>query len=88
MRYTSFGIGHPVMLRSIARACESMAPNTNEVNLGYDDDKNSDDYEACDDVDDDDDDDSDDEEELSGEGLNNEDIDGWEGDEFDDLLSF
>jgi hypothetical protein len=102
IRYTHFGVGHPAMLRRIARDCESVVrggvvggvTSTDETDLDMGHDENG----HRDTEDDEDDSNSDsDSEEVSDEGFSDEDlgldhvedIDGDEGeDEFDDLLSF
>lgn len=102
IRYTHFGVGHPAMLRRIARDCESVAlggvvggvTSTNETDsdMGHDENGHHDTEDDEDDSGSDSDSGEISDEEFSDEDLeldHVEDIDGDEAeDEFDDLLSF
>jgi hypothetical protein len=92
IRYTHFGIGHPVTLRKIIRDCfgfqslgdtMDIAGSSNaEVDEDYEGNGTGESHDGCSD------DEDEDEEELSDEELEDEANEGWEGDEDDDLLSF
>ncbi|KIK36572.1 hypothetical protein CY34DRAFT_94132 [Suillus luteus UH-Slu-Lm8-n1] len=76
MRYTHFGVGHPAMLRRIARDCESVAlggmegnvTGTSETDVGHNTHYDLED-ERCEDIEDESEEDEDESEEVSDEEL-------------------
>lgn len=86
MRYTHLGVGHPAILREIARDCfgsASVAP-ANAMDVVDEEVSDGEDHDVCDDE----------EEGCDEEELEDEDNGDWEGDDeadedlFDNILSF